>query len=224
MNIESISFQTLKRIVRRNDKIKTLKPGQMTAIDIKYYLKYYFLNKRRFFLTAAEQSIGWFNADLLIYDHNFQLIEIEIKISKGDFNGELKSIQNILSGNERTPKCKKYDKHYKYLLTKQGYTPHRFYYCVPESLKDYCYEYLRNTPYGLLVISENKRYDNVKVIKSGKLLHKEKIDKNLIENSFRNLCYENLRLSQNNRKLNEQILKASKEAEAEEGAKIFKTN
>lgn len=179
----------------------------MTAEEIKLRLRTYYLWKRRFYFATEEQYLNVGIADVLVWDNNFNLIEVEIKISKSDFSGEMKSINNILFGGDRA-KCKKHYKHDRYLKGfNHSMKPHRFYFCVPLELKDYVLEKIKNTPYGLLVVNEGIRSfgDSVSIVKSGKLLHNEKPDKRLIENGFRSLCYENLRLFYENRNLKQVI-------------------
>ena len=80
-------------------------------------------------------------------------------------------------------------------------------------LMDIALEYLKHTPYGILVCVENEVqhegellgvYHNIKVVKSGKCLHNGKVSENIVKQTIRRICSENYNLrSKKNGKNNE---------------------
>jgi len=193
----------------------------MNAEIVKQALMRYYLFERQFLLVTTEQVTTYGTADVWVMDKDYLALEIEVKVSRSDLLGELNSIRDIkFFNNPTTPskQLKKYRKHYRYLTKYHQYDnksilPNRFYYCVPASLMDIALEYLKHTPYGILVCVENEVqhegellgvYHNIKVVKSGKCLHNGKVSENIVKQTIRRICSENYNLrSKKNGKNNE---------------------
>lgn len=175
----------------------------MTAEDIKVELYYYYLYKRQFLLVTTEQQLDLgYIMDVWVMDKNYMGIEIEIKVSRSDLMGELNTINRIQLSKvhptlypEYQGGCK-YRKHKLYLSgTYKTATalPNRFYFAVPEELKELALKGIKNTPYGLLVVqkSEYRGAMNTTVIKSAKLIHKGVVGQKIINQTMRRLAGEN---------------------------------
>lgn len=110
--------------------------------------------------------------DFLIINNNGYVYDFEIKVSISDFKADFKKTHkhNILqNGYFQVP----YEYSGKYEVNKPIYTndrPNRFYYCIPETLQSKI-ELLLPEYAGLIIVTE---FGEVKKIKEGKLLHKEK--------------------------------------------------
>lgn len=98
------------------------------------------------------------------------VIEVEIKVTKSDFNSELKDIKAILGGIR--PEGKKHRKHHFY-LSQPLMTPNQFYFAVPPELETYAVQTLEDcsSPYGVLVVYEDTK--EVRLRKPAKKLHRE---------------------------------------------------
>ena len=177
--------------------------------------------RRQFLLANTEQTLNMGIADVWVVDKNYMAIEIEIKVSKSDLRTELSCIQRIVQ-MQKEPLLysaekeggNKYRKHKRY-LTNKGITsailPNRFYFAVPEELKETALEVIKETPYGLLVVEGSMH--SVYIIKSGKLLHSGVIGQNTIKDTIRRVCTENYNLRVNlrssidiNTKLREKLI------------------
>lgn len=101
---------------------------------MKLVLQSYFRFKKQHSIVASE--VGAFNADILTISKKNELIEVEIKTSKADFNADFKK-----------------KKHQFYKLAKNAWTPHKFYFAVPKEILEYCANKLVGSPYGLLEIT-----------------------------------------------------------------------
>lgn len=103
---------------------------------MKAHVMAYLRFKRRCIYCATE--MGVYHADVLGYNER-KLIEVEVKTSKSDFMADFKK-----------------QKHKRRLY---GYTPHFFYFAVPESLREVCNTFLKEKypAYGLLVVKDTSK-------------------------------------------------------------------
>ena len=132
---------------------------------IKTALMEYFRYKKSIMLVCSE---GINNADINALNEKC-LIEVEIKISKQDFQKEFKT---SLVPNIWDLKARKH-RNYATSTTSPFYTvPNKFYFCVPEEISTWALEYLKdkNPKYGLLVY-KNKYLDSISVLKQARQLH-----------------------------------------------------
>lgn len=184
----------------------------MNAEVVKQALMSYYLFERQFLLVTTEQVTTYGTADVWVMDKDYLALEIEVKVSRSDLLSELNSIRDIKFFNKPTTpskQLKKYRKHYRYLTKYHQYDnvallPNRFYYCVPIELASIALEYLKDTPYGILVCEEReiggyednpiRTVQNIQVIKSGKCLHNGEVSQNIIKQTLRRICSENYNL------------------------------
>ena len=106
-------------------------------IDSKYIkgvLCSYYRFKKQCGILATE--CGRYSSDFLV-QHKDKLIEIEVKVSKSDLNNDFKK-----------------DKHRIYESGRSYWTPHQFYFAVPEDIAEYAASKVVGTKYGLLVIGD----------------------------------------------------------------------
>jgi hypothetical protein len=177
---------------------------------------WYFLIKRYFMACTTEMEIcNGFIADVVAIKEDRQIYEVEIKTSKADLRSELKSIKQVLSGAVLDHKeyGAKYEKHKMYITGKyenwsgdiNTFTAaNRFYFAIPEALKEVAIEGLDGSPYGVILLG--KKYVS-HVLKRAKLLHKNKISGHKIFKVIHRLSLENMNYL--NDALNEQsILKS----------------
>lgn len=177
----------------------------MTSDDLKTSLMHYYLCERNFLLAVTEQPCFTGIADMIVMDKNHLTIEIEIKVSKSDLMSELNMIWKIINREslnwenykELQQVGSKGNKHEYYISCsnrsneKTNNIPNRFYFCVPEFLAETAKEYLQGSPYGLLVYHSFKK---IKTLKSGKVLHRNKINSDFIVSSICKMGKENVRL------------------------------
>jgi len=123
------------------------------------------------------------NADVFGIKRSFYTVEIEIKLSRSDLIGELRSIVAIKNSLKSDNRCKKYYKHSNY-IGKWGQSgipywrnTNEFYFCVPRGLLNLTKNALRDTPYGLLLYKENQEYysDSIEEIIRPKKMNMNKI-------------------------------------------------
>ncbi len=161
----------------------------MTSQEAKNWVAGYYLF-RRFFPYVATEYRG---ADLFVIDDKMMSYEIEIKVSLGDLQTELRTIKYILSGSPKpVPKLKKYIKHMQLLRKGYGFQykgPGKFYFAVPGPLIEKAFEVLEHTPYGLIQIGEGFWQCFVK--KRAKKLHDEPVEITNAQSLFRKACTEN---------------------------------
>lgn len=127
---------------------------QPKAEHLKYWLFYYYRIKRQFHYCASEVSIGYkWTADFVVCTDK-DITEIEIKVSMADLKNDIKhkqtkfeALNNIREGKD-------------IIIYKKEIIPNYFYYCVPEKIAVKAYEYLKDTPYGLIIIPNHHYSDN----------------------------------------------------------------
>jgi hypothetical protein len=130
---------------------------------IKAALLDFYIFQRSATLVCTELWDGFSIADVIVLLKN-KVLEIEIKTSIADLKNDLKK-------GKRTSKYELIDGLYretnKRLVTKHSiisdgnnyyYTPNKFYFCIPTSLKDKTLEFIQtlNSKYGLIVFDETK--------------------------------------------------------------------
>lgn len=116
--------------------------------------------------------------------------EFEIKVNKGDLQGELRSIREIYYptpewDREEDPipprqYCMpKLSKHKNYLDHESfGVRPNRFFFAVTSDLLHLAVSELKNTPYGVIELNEN--FWECAVRKKSKALHDEEISTDVL--------------------------------------------
>ena len=179
----------------------------MNNNDIKIELSRYYLFERQFLIVTTEQVGVKGTSDVWVMDKDYMSIEIEIKVSKSDLMTELTTIKNLMLKNLHPVLYAdknggaKWDKHRAYLKKREPHDipnllPNRFYFAVPEELVGVALEHIKDTPYGLLMVtgSQYSAACNTKVIKSGKLLHKGLVAQTVIKQTMRRLAFENKNL------------------------------
>lgn len=127
---------------------------QPKAEHLKYWLFYYYRIKRQFHYCASEVMVGWrWIADFIVCT-NKDITEIEIKVSIADLKNDIvhkKYKFECLKDIREDKKLFMYDKEM---------IPNYFYYCVPEKIAIKAYEYLKDTPYGLIIIPNHHYNDS----------------------------------------------------------------
>lgn len=111
----------------------------MNSTIMKAILSANFRFQKQFYLCATEA--GRYNSDFFAIKSNGTMVEIEIKISKADFNNDFKK-----------------DKHRIYENAKSYWTPNYFYFAIPNDQKliDYAVGKLADSKYGLIVIKDKE--------------------------------------------------------------------
>ncbi len=125
--------------------------------------------------------------------------EFEVKVTKTDLMGELKSIQYIVEKQQRIdeePKIRphaKYPKHNAYMENAEGqkiywkhYRPNQFSFVVTEALVDFAKEGVKGSPYGVYMVNKVE----VKCVVRAGYLHKDKADILLVKNMMRKAATE----------------------------------
>jgi len=110
----------------------------LLSTEIKIANIYYWI-KRQFPYVASEvYSVGNSIADIMIADDK-KIMEIEIKISRNDFKCDFKK--------------------HKHQLLDSGSSPiSNFYFCVPEEMREFALNELKDSKYGLLVYNSNVKF------------------------------------------------------------------
>ncbi|EKL1317328.1 hypothetical protein PQO74_000447 [Campylobacter lari] len=111
----------------------------------------YFKFKRNFIAVLSEYKHNYYIEDIVAFTRD-EIRAIEIKLSKSNFIADFKN------------------KHSKHQISNDIFY-NRFYFCMPFYLRKFALEYLKNYPYGLLVIDSSR---NVIVAKHSKLLKAKK--------------------------------------------------
>jgi len=201
-------------------KEKVITAGQVKAAVISQYLYH-----RKAACTITEKHLSTGNvADILIIDSNLEIIEIEVKVSKADLQGELRSARFFFGldpdrklGLAGYPEgaLSKVEKHRTYsqlyngtwsIPTNQHYRmnlyPNKFYFAIPLEFEEMANEKLAGTPYGIITVGtyNSSYYHRENVVyyhatsKRAKKLHNAKITTYQISSMMRRLSFENLRL------------------------------
>ena len=92
---------------------------------------------------------GRFSSDVLLVSKKDQLIEIEIKTSKADFNADFKK-----------------QKHQIYQQTKNQFVPHHFYFAIPANMPKlvrHVTTKLSGKPYGIILVHPEKGFTTHKI-------------------------------------------------------------
>lgn len=173
----------------------------------KWALMWYFLIKRHFLGCTTETEIcTGFIADVLAITKDYHIYEIEIKTSKSDLKVELYTIRQILSNKEipRKEWGAKYRKHKGYIHgkwisywgpDKQIKAANKFYFAVPEALREIAIKGTQDTPYGVILLG--KRHV-VQILKHAKMLHKNKLSEYRIFKILHRASLENMNYLGNN--------------------------
>lgn len=188
----------------------------MKSSDIKVRMLWYLLYKNYNLAGITEYGGPGVNgiADVLCVNWNHFTHEYEVKVSKADLAGELKTIQLLCDVTSLFHEGKKnyldeirtfskLDKHCHYLQrvppgeemgfrmfgkpTDFSTMPNKFSFVVPPDLKDYAKENLKNTPYGLMVAAGD--YD-LSVVKKADWLHKGKVNDETVRKIAHKSCTE----------------------------------
>ncbi len=115
---------------------------KLTSRVIKYILMSKYRFKDQLMATSECVVPGGGYGDVVTYDlKSKRMMEIEIKISKGDLRNDLKK-----------------GKHAKYTKPNNKCGLQKFYYAVPTFMVEYCKDFLdkHNFPYGIIEIVEDK--------------------------------------------------------------------
>lgn len=121
---------------------------QPIAEHIKYFLYYHYRIQKQQFLMATEVMVGprWV-ADFLVSDR-VTITEIEIKVSMADLKKDV--VSKKFKFEELTSFYNKKESVYAFYGEQR--VPNKFFYCVPEKIAKKAQEYLKDTPYGLIII------------------------------------------------------------------------
>lgn len=159
--------------------------------------------ERNHLACVTEYNLGGYLyiGDIIAIDKNMRSHEVEIKVTKSDLNGEVAAIQAVMNGDE--PAGNKHRKHYNYL--KEFKIVNKFSFAVPDALVEYALNSIKDTPYGLIQLSEPRSYGVfkassykvVKILKRAKLLKKEPISEKEFKNITRRACRYNFTLMNN---------------------------
>ena len=131
----------------------------MDSKEIKRKLIHYFRFFRRYYFCATE--VGEFYSDVMVANSK-EVIEIEVKVDKYDLINDFKKKKHF-----------HYKKKTKALLK---YIPNKFYFAVPKHLVYIAEQYVKDTPYGIIMILEGKENTGnhkIKIIKRASFIHKE---------------------------------------------------
>lgn len=152
--------------------------------------------------TTETEIANGFIADILAITKTRHVYEVEIKTSKADLQTELKAINQALSNKDipRREWAPKYGKHALHIhgksvygwegsATQQTISANRFYFAVPEELREMAIGGVRDTPYGIILLG--KRYVR-EVLKRAKLLHNNKMSEDRIFKIIHRLSLENM--------------------------------
>ena len=143
--------------------------------------------------------------------------EIEVKVDKGDLRRELEVVSWALGiGPEKAFAPNKRIKHqrnmeavgkrevqrnsFSMVWPKFEDVPNRFYFAVTSELEDLGRRGVRDTPYGLIVLTQTeegppeKKRIRVEMVKSAENLHKNKTLPDSLVHHMRKVCLENLTL------------------------------
>ena len=103
------------------------------------------------------------------------MIEVEVKVSKADLNNDFKK-----------------RKHRIYEQSNSKWTPHQFYFAVPEELVEYAVAKCVGTKYGIMKISDNNApiEKRCRIIKRAKDLHTKQIDSKVVNTIIRRMSSE----------------------------------
>ncbi|EAI7269846.1 hypothetical protein B0619_07360 [Campylobacter lari] len=132
----------------KNNQKKDL---NFSSAEVKLLLMKYFKFKRNFIAVLSEYKHNHYIDDIVAFTRD-EIRAIEIKLSKSDFIADFRN------------------KHSKHQISNDIFY-NRFYFCVPFYLGKFALEYLKNYPYGLLVIDSSR---NVIVAKHSKVLKAKK--------------------------------------------------
>lgn len=129
---------------------------------------------------------GTYESDLLVVTKAMIAHEFEIKISKSDFFADFKKSRDYFVGaedvvleNGRKKRQLKYETRTKHQLYLNGKGPNRFSYVFPEGMIDYS-----EVPEwcGIVVIREQHGRTKAVVVRSARMLHKNKFtDKQMLQ-------------------------------------------
>jgi len=180
-----------------------------TSHDLKAEMLAHALYRLHFVAAVTECGNGSFGvADVVGIRESGYTAEFEVKVSKQDLMGEMKSIRAIVEGVDlfadpsKKVNVAKYPKHNAYIKN-DGYMsayykdlsmrPNHFYFVVPPELKEVALEGLAGTPYGLFMVYEHQGehpYSDVSCLKKPSLLHKEKASDRLRQQILHKACTE----------------------------------
>ena len=118
----------------------------MNSVEIKTKVLYYWrFNRKGYDYIATE--VGKFNSDILV-SNSREIIECEIKTSKYDLKNDFKK-----TSRSGIPKHSLYANPTKYY---SQWIPNKFYFAVDEDLVDYALDSVKDTPYGVILVSSKK--------------------------------------------------------------------
>lgn len=153
----------------------------VTSLQIKYALMYYFRFKRQW-LCASECND---NDVMAITDKD--IIDVEIKISKYDlWKGEAKKSKHKFYSDIENP----------YWEYRRRLMPNRFYICVPLDLEDEAKKWVEeiNPKYGIIIYHPKRHVINsITMAKTARTLNKE-VFKGLEKDIMMRVCSENIGL------------------------------
>lgn len=110
---------------------------------------------------------GEFSADVLA-SNGKELMEVEVKVSKADFNRDFSKRKHRIYARPDEPVSP---------YSVRDWIPNKFYFAVPEHLKDAVLEVLKGDyqKYGLMVVGEGRIDQAVTVVKKAQPLHSRPI-------------------------------------------------
>lgn len=185
-----------------------LKPEQRNSTFLKRSLASYLFWRLHYHVVIDEYE--WM--DIFGIKRSGYCTEFEIKVSKSDFDNELKNIKSEQPKTTYEKEWTKWKKHAIYLNKqikddgtwriknvlepkKKLFIPNEFCFYVPDYLQDYAIEQLQGLPYGVVAIGGHKvehfdgtshmYFHEYNVIKKPKKLHEDKVE----ESMFSKLAY-----------------------------------
>jgi hypothetical protein len=143
----------------------------MNSKEIKTKLLHYWRFRRRYIYCATE--VGKFKADILV-SNGEEILEIEVKVSRGDIVQEKKKKKHFIYHNPST--------------WYSQFVPNKFYIAVPKNLVPIVTDLTINKNYGIVQvkkkqITKNRKEVYCKIIKQAKIIYpkfNEKLHRQII--------------------------------------------
>lgn len=119
------------------------------------------------------------NSDVLAVTKAMFTVEVEIKTHREDLLNELHTITKVLRDDkpfglrQRHVKWLKHNSYLKHpeVVTPNTFIPNTYYIAIPDTMYDHRLNALRGTPYGVMLIHEDK----VEIVMEARKMHKNKL-------------------------------------------------
>jgi len=167
----------------------------MTSQEVKNRVLYNFLFEKGW---AGGFTESFWNSDVLGLTKQLFTVEAEVKVNKGDLQGEIDIIRKTLAGQKTSKSWSKTFKHQCFLGKRNlqnrvamnlpvSQIPNQYYFAVTDELAQVALIGTVNTPYGVLLVTPF----NVSVIKKAVLLHKNPLPTQDVLGLMRKVSIEN---------------------------------